>query len=51
MAGTGLQPLNIFLIVFSFALSLTIVTVRIWKKIKDRQLAIGMIQVRSSQVN
>ncbi|KAI4653878.1 hypothetical protein J4E93_001646 [Alternaria ventricosa] len=40
MAGTGLQPLNIFLIVFPFLVSATIVAIRTWKKIKERQLAI-----------
>jgi len=40
MAGTGLQSLNIFLIVFPFVVSATIVAIRTWKKIKERQLAI-----------
>jgi hypothetical protein len=51
MAGTGLQPLNIFLIIFPFIVSATIVTIRIWTKVKDRQLAIGMVPSHPSQVD
>ncbi|KAF1834147.1 hypothetical protein BDW02DRAFT_347037 [Decorospora gaudefroyi] len=40
MAGTGLQPLNIFLIVFPFILSFTIVSIRVWRKIKASQFVI-----------
>ncbi|KAA8614745.1 hypothetical protein TUN199_07155 [Pyrenophora tritici-repentis] len=40
MAGTGLQPANIFLIIFPFLLSFTIVTIRIWQRIKERKYAI-----------
>ncbi|KAF1950217.1 hypothetical protein CC80DRAFT_509791 [Byssothecium circinans] len=40
MAGTGLQPLNIFLIVFPFVLSLIVVSVRVWRRVLSRQFAI-----------
>ncbi|KAL1796828.1 hypothetical protein ACET3X_005368 [Alternaria dauci] len=43
MAGTGLQPVNIFLIVFPFVLSASIVAIRVWRKIKERQLAIVVV--------
>ena len=43
MAGSGIQWLNIFLIVFPFAISLAIVIVRVWRRIKDRQFAIGKL--------
>jgi len=40
MAGTGLQPVNIFLIIFPFLVSFSIVSIRIWRKIKERTYAI-----------
>ncbi|KAH6877823.1 hypothetical protein BKA58DRAFT_376002 [Alternaria rosae] len=40
MAGTGLQPVNIFLIIFPFLVSFSIVSIRIWRKIKKRTYAI-----------
>lgn len=41
MAGTGLQPANLVLIVLPFILSLTIVSIRVWRKIKDGKFGIG----------
>jgi len=40
MAGTGLQPVNIFLIIFPFLVSFLVVSIRIWRKIKERTYAI-----------
>ncbi|KAF2641399.1 hypothetical protein P280DRAFT_517603 [Massarina eburnea CBS 473.64] len=40
MADTGLQPLNIFLIVFPFILSFAVVLVRIWRRVAAHQFAI-----------
>jgi len=40
--------MNIFLIVFPFVLSATIVAIRVWRKIKEHKLAIGMAQPRSA---
>ncbi|KAF2133001.1 hypothetical protein P153DRAFT_382626 [Dothidotthia symphoricarpi CBS 119687] len=45
MASTVLQSLNFFLIVFPFVLSLSIVIVRIWRKLVEKTLAIGEYSV------
>jgi hypothetical protein len=41
MAGTGLQPANLVLIVLPFILSFIIVVVRVWRKVKENKFAIG----------
>ena len=43
MTDSGLQPLNIVLIVVPFALSLTIVALRVWRRTAKHQFAIGKI--------
>ncbi|PVI01101.1 hypothetical protein DM02DRAFT_561917 [Periconia macrospinosa] len=40
MAGTGLQPLNFFLILFPFIISAAVVSVRVWRRALSHQLAI-----------
>jgi hypothetical protein len=41
MAETGLQALNAFLIFFPFLLSFSIVAIRVWRRIIERQFSVG----------
>jgi hypothetical protein len=43
-----LQPMNVFLVVFPFCLSLLIVCVRMWRRLVDRRFAVGESNERTS---
>ena len=50
MAGTGLQPANLVLVILPFVLSFSIVVIRVWRRIKEDKFAIGKGSITVLQI-